>query len=77
MRSGCMRLNHTGVSYKFQMSAVSVVGGELLEGSLSDITALTILYVPQPGRTQTRYHSTQQKNLSIFFTAMDRILELS
>ena len=49
MRSGCMWLNHTGVSYQFQMSAVSVVGGELLEGSLSDITAFTILYVPKPG----------------------------
>ena len=61
MRSGCMRLNHTGVSYQFQMSAVSVVGGELLEGSLSDITALTILYVPQPGI----FHAKKKVNACI------------
>ena len=47
--SGCMELSHTEVIYHFQMSAVSVIQGELVEGTLSPIDARTTIYVPKPG----------------------------
>ena len=44
-----MQLSQTDVIYHFQMSAVSEVQGELLEGTLSSITSSTTVYVPKPG----------------------------
>ena len=47
--SGCMELSHTDVIYHFQMSAVSAIQGELVEGTLSPIDSRSTIYVPKPG----------------------------
>ena len=46
---GCMSLEVTGVIYHIQMSAVAIVNGERLEGTLSSITGESTVYVPPPG----------------------------
>ena len=48
-RSGCMTLSVTGVVYHFQMSAVALISGVQVEGSLSPYSTLTTIYVPPPG----------------------------
>ena len=53
--SGCMELSHTDVIYHFQMSAVSTIQGELVEGTLSSIDARTTIYVPRPGKCTLQY----------------------
>ena len=49
-RSGCMSVNPTGLVYHFQMSAVAAVNGEAIEGMLSSVNELTIVYVPNSGK---------------------------
>ena len=50
-RSGCMHVSPTGLIYHFQMSAVTVsaVNGVAIEGTLSSVSAMSTLYVPNPG----------------------------
>ena len=51
MRSGCMELTVTGVSYNIHMSTVSIINGRNVEGRLSDVTGETSVFVPKPGIT--------------------------
>ena len=51
MRSGCMELTVTGVSYNIHMSTVSIINGRNVEGRLSDVTGETSVFVPKPGDT--------------------------
>ena len=51
MRSGCMELTVTGVSYNIHMSTVSIINGRNVEGRLSDVTGETSVFVPKPGNT--------------------------
>ena len=47
--SGTMEVNVTAQTYKFQMSTLSYVGGELVEGDLSLVGPESIVFVPMPG----------------------------
>ena len=40
----------TNKVYQFQMSAVGYIGGEPVEGDLSEVTAQSIVFVPKPGK---------------------------
>ena len=53
MRSGCMELTVTGVSYNIHMSTVSIINGRNVEGRLSDVTGETSVFVPKPGSYYT------------------------
>ena len=46
---GSVRVNETNTLYQFRMSAVAVIGGEQVEGYLSEVTAQSIVLVPTPG----------------------------
>ena len=48
-RTGCIELGVTGVIYHFQMSAVAVINGDYIEGSLSPFSETTTIFVPLPG----------------------------
>ena len=48
-RSGCMKLEVTGIIYHFQMSAVAVITGDNVEGTLSAYSEQTTLFVPKRG----------------------------
>jgi deleted-in-malignant-brain-tumors protein 1 len=50
--SGCMQVSPTGLIYHFQMSAVSAVNGIQIEGMLSSLSAMSTVYVPNPGIPQ-------------------------
>ena len=44
-----MELKKTALYYKFQMSTVSYIGGEPVEGDLSSVGPESIVFVPNPG----------------------------
>ena len=44
-----MGLSVTGVIYHFQMSAVVIINGRRVEGTLSPYSQQTTLFVPEPG----------------------------
>ena len=44
-----MQVSPTGLIYHFQMSAVSAVNGIQIEGTLSSVSAMSTVYVPNPG----------------------------
>ena len=47
-----MQVNPTGLIYHFQMSAVATVNGIRIEGMLSSVNELSIVYVPNPGKSK-------------------------
>ena len=61
-----MQVSPTGLIYHFQMSAVAAVNGVPIEGTLSSVSALSTVYVPNPGKTISRnvhlYIATQLTN---------------
>ena len=48
-RAGCMKVNETNVIYQIRMSAVAFIGGEPIEGDLSDVIPQSVVFVPKPG----------------------------
>ena len=44
-----MQVSPTELIYHFQMSAVATVNGVPIEGTLSSVSALSTVYVPNPG----------------------------
>ena len=55
---GCLKMNMTDMHYQFQMSTVEYIGGEPVEGRLSQITAKSIVFVPKPGMYVCMYALT-------------------
>ena len=48
-RTGIVKVNETNAVYQFRMSAVARIGGEPVEGELSEVTAQSFIVVPTPG----------------------------
>ena len=49
--SGNITLPRHNVFYEFQVSAATVYGSSVNEGSPSTVTTNTVVFVPEPGKT--------------------------
>ena len=58
-------MNKTEKTYQFQMSTVAYIGGEPVEGDLSQITDQTIVFIPKPGMQLKSNQRTKNINCLI------------